>query len=173
MTVQPFVASILVMLLCACTDTVNVASHNESATKLAAARTVVVESQARAGGAIAVKSRLLGEVVLHQPVTVELSIAPGSFRSLWLTIVDSEHFELQGDYERHLTNNGQWTITEQITLTPLSAGKHYLRMTLAHEDGSNPRSVVVALKVPGEAGESPAANQPPKARIEFQSRPVQ
>lgn len=173
MTARQLITLVICVLLWACSDSAEQVDRKAGVALIeGAASKVILQSQARAGGAIAVQTRVLTEVRLNQPVIVELTVSPGNYRQLWLTIADSEHFALQGEYQRWLGSSHQQPVIEQITLTPLSAGKHYLRMTLAQEDGSNPRSVVVALKVVGDTDLLPAERELPKERIEFQSRPV-
>ena len=164
-----FMVMLLVSVVGACTDAADSASSRESDV----VKTVVKQSQMRAGGAIAVKTRVLGEVVVNQVVTVELSVVSQSSRGFWLTIADSDQFELLGDSERFIEGGAAAKSSERIELIPLSPGKHYLRMTVSREAGDDARSVVVALKVKDESGTVPDNSKPVKNRIEFRSQPVQ
>ena len=166
--IQVAAALVLGLAVFACTG--NDSAKRTADTELP--RTVIKTSQVRAGGAIAVNTRVLTDVMVGEAVTVELTIVARPYRDLWLTIADDEHFALQGEAQRLLEGSDSRTLTERMTLKPLAAGKHYLRMTLFYKNGGNPRSVVVALKVKDSSGKFPKADKPIKNRIEFQSLPA-
>lgn len=132
----------------------------------------VYRSEVQAGGAIAVKTRVLSDVVVNQPVTVELLFPGNPRRSLWLDITDSDDYRINGDYRRYIQGGAKGgTLSETVELVPLVAGKHYLRMFVSDSRGQNPRSVVVALPVKDATGSVPRPEKKVRSRIDFESTP--
>ena len=133
-------------------------------------RELAYQSEKRAGGAIAVKADVLGDVVVNQPVAIELTFTGNFDRALWLEIADSDDYRIEGDYRRVVdadSDNGQ--LGERIELVPLIPGKHYLRLVVSRSGGQDPRAVVVALPVKDESGQMPEPDKTIKSRIDFKS----
>ncbi len=166
---QKLIVLAVVALLGACSPGHPTGAAGEAVTETREVR----QSQVRAGGSIPVRTRLLSKPALERPVTVELVIAGGAPRGFWLQIADNDHYRVAGDYRRVLASGDGGPVVEQIIVTPLTPGKHYLRMTVSEAGGDNPTSVVVALRVDDPDGAPSGERESrPRERIEFRSAPL-
>lgn len=135
--------------------------------------TEISQSVPRSGGAISAQSKILTPVVKGQPVVIELVFGTEPGQDLWLEIADSDAFELKGDYRRVLEVRKKGVVKEYIQLTPLQAGKHYLKMTVSHAGGESPRALVVILPVVDDKGNMPEPQKEERSRVEFRATPVE
>lgn len=168
--VLPFIS----LMLCACSgEGTSSANPVLAAAPVSIVRTTTTLSQIRAGSGIAAKTRVLSEVKINQPVTVELVLMAAPNQTLLVNIIESEDLQLHGDYRRVVESNDDGRVTKMIELTPLKAGKHYLKMTVSEFDGSSPRSVAVILQVEDQTGTVPKTQSVTKDRIDFKAIPLQ
>lgn len=135
-------------------------------------RREVSQSVPRSGGALSAQSKILTQVVIGKPVVVELIFGTDPRQDLWLDIAEDEGFELKGDYRRVLEVRKRGVAKEYIQLTPLAPGKQYLKMTVSHAGGDNPRSLVVILPVEDAQGNVPEKARESRSRVEFQTTPA-
>lgn len=124
-----------------------------------------ITSEANAGGRIAMKHSIVGDLQIHNTIMLELDFTLSAGQLLTLDFVDSELYQFNDDPAAVYNADERGRLIVQLNLAPLTAGKIYIKFLASTTDGERIRSFSIPLQVKDSNGLLLKINTVSKPRI--------
>ena len=124
-----------------------------------------VTSHAIAGDRIAMKHSVSGELQIDTTIMLELEFALSPGQLLELDFVASEQYQFNSELAAVYSADERGKLKFQLYLTPLIAGKIYVKVLAATSDGERVRPFSIPLRVKDNNGLVPQKTTVPKSRV--------
>ena len=111
-----------------------------------------ITSEANAGGRIAMKHSVVGDLQIHNAIMLELDFTLSAGQLLTLDFVDSEQYQFNDDPAAVYSADERGRLILQLNLSPLTAGKIYIKFLASTTDGERMRSFSIPLQVKNSNG---------------------
>ncbi|ARN75916.1 hypothetical protein BST96_18520 [Oceanicoccus sagamiensis] len=158
-TILPFIALLISALIYQVNKTTTPAVLSEQL------EIKTVTSLAIAGDRMPMKHRVDGEIAVDKPLQLLLQFSLSAGQMVALDFVDSEQFQINQTTNTVYSTDDQGRVTITLHLTPLVAGKIYIKFLASTTDGEQLRSFSIPLRVKDNEGLVPVTEYSPKPRV--------
>ena len=124
-----------------------------------------ITSHVNAGGRMAMKHSVAGEMQIGSSVTIGLDFILSPGQLLELEFVDNEQYQFIQQPDVVYSTDDRGRLSVELRVTPLVAGKIYIKFLASTTDGQRVRSFSIPLKIKASDGLVPQTSGGPKSRI--------